>query len=422
MKLWDLIRSAHANLWRNKGRTILTIIAIFIGAFTIAITTGINTGVNDYIDRQLSGAGRDDQMMIMKKVDQGSTSDGPEVYQADSGTSGDAYLMGQADADKVADIPGIENSRPNQQFQADYIQSDNSDKYKVELQSGNGLTFDLKSGRQLSEDADDYEIILAQDYVEALGFDSAKDAIDAEVKIAASSQATQQQETVTATVVGVSNPSLISSASSIVNPALADELVSINQNGLPDQMKSQFYNILATIGDTSEEGISKVKDRLDDAGYTGQTFADQLGTIHAAIDGVTGVLTLFGAIALLAASFGIINTLYMSVQDRTREIGLMKAMGMGRGKVFLSFSIEAVLIGFWGSLVGILGAMLAAAIINPIATDSFLQGLDGLQLIQFSAPSVVMIMLVIMLIAFLAGTMPANRAAKLEPIEALRYE
>ncbi|MBU5584430.1 hypothetical protein KQJ29_33065, partial [Enterococcus sp. S181_ASV_20] len=49
MKLFDIIKSASSNLWRNKGRTVLTVIAIFIGAFTISLTTGVNNGVNDYI-------------------------------------------------------------------------------------------------------------------------------------------------------------------------------------------------------------------------------------------------------------------------------------------------------------------------------------------------------------------------------------
>ena len=50
MKLYDIIRMANSNLWRNKSRTLLTVLAVFIGAFTIMMTTGINTGVNNYID------------------------------------------------------------------------------------------------------------------------------------------------------------------------------------------------------------------------------------------------------------------------------------------------------------------------------------------------------------------------------------
>ena len=101
------------------------------------------------------------------------------------------------------------------------------------------------------------------------------------------------------------------------------------------------------------------------------TVEDEIGMIRQVINAITGVLTLFGAIALLAASFGIINTLYMSVQDRTREIGLMKAMGMGRFKVFLTFSIEALLIGFWGGVTGIAGAVVAGHFLNDFATTSF---------------------------------------------------
>ncbi len=64
------------------------------------------------------------------------------------------------------------------------------------------------------------------------------------------------------------------------------------------------------------------------------------------------MLNAFAVIALIAAGFGIINTLLMSVQERTREIGLMKAMGMGGGKVYTLFSLEAVFIGFLGSAIG----------------------------------------------------------------------
>ena len=65
MKLYDIIRMSNANLWRNKSRTFLTVLAIFIGAFTIMMTTGINTGVNDYIDKQVESVGSEDYLQIM---------------------------------------------------------------------------------------------------------------------------------------------------------------------------------------------------------------------------------------------------------------------------------------------------------------------------------------------------------------------
>ena len=58
MKFLDMVGTSASNLWRNKGRTFLTVIAIFIGAFTITLTSAVNSGVNDYINRQLSIFGK----------------------------------------------------------------------------------------------------------------------------------------------------------------------------------------------------------------------------------------------------------------------------------------------------------------------------------------------------------------------------
>jgi putative ABC transport system permease protein len=112
----------------------------------------------------------------------------------------------------------------------------------------------------------------------------------------------------------------------------------------------------------------------------------------------------------------------MSVQERTREIGLMKAMGMGSGKVFALFSSEAVFIGFLGSAIGAGIAILAGSAISSALAGSVLSGLPGLQIMLFEPASIVTVILVVMAIAFLAGTLPARRAAKQNPIDALRYE
>lgn len=423
MKLFDIIKSASSNLWRNKGRTVLTIIAIFIGAFTISLTTGVNNGVNDYIDRQINGVGGEDQLMVFPESQMGSADDDPQEYDPDKSSGADADYLTTKDLDKINATKGIKKVEPFHFLSTDYVQRKDGKKYLLSAVSVSDISIDLEAGREVNSAGDKYEINIAPEYLDALGFKNAKAALNQHIKIAVSSQATGEQEFLEATIVGVRNVSLIQQGQSIMSKALSDRIVRINENGMPENMKNKYGTLFATMDkNLSNAQITQLKERLTKKGFTAMTVEDEIGMIRQVINAITGVLTLFGAIALLAASFGIINTLYMSVQDRTREIGLMKAMGMGRFKVFLTFSIEALLIGFWGGVTGIAGAVIAGQFLNDFATTSFLDGLTGLTLLQFSWPSMLIILLVIMLIAFLAGTFPANRAARLDPINALRYE
>jgi putative ABC transport system permease protein len=427
MKISDILKSASSNLMRNKGRTILTIVAIFIGAFTISLTTGVNIGVNDYIDKQVGSVGGENQIMIQPKVSNGTGEDGaPQKYDENQKTSTmqQYEMLDTKDLDKIKKIKGLKNAEPMKSTAVNYIVGANNEKYVFSASSMfDNVNIDLEAGNQLDQKTSEYQINLAPEYVKALGYKSAKAALGQTVKITASSSATKEEKIVEAKIVGIRNTSLIQGGMSLMNPALVDEIVKINEAGLPDSMKDQYGVIIGEMAkDVTTKEINEIKERLDKAGYAGQTIEDQIGMIRNVIDAITGVLTMFGAIALLAASFGIINTLYMSVQERTREIGLMKAMGLGSGKVFIIFSVEAALIGFFGSALGILGAMGAGSLINQVAADSFLKSLSGFTLVQFSLPSSVIIILVIMAIAFLAGTLPARRAAKLDPIESLRYE
>ena len=168
--------------------------------------------------------------------------------------------------------------------------------------------------------------------------------------------------------------------------------------------------------------FNQAKADLEAQGFTGLTVADQIGAIQTVINGIIGVLNAFAVIALIAAGFGIVNTLLMSVQERTREIGLMKAMGMGGGKIFALFSVEAIFIGFLGSALGAGVAVGLGSVISSVLSDTVLSSLPGLHIMLFTPASVATIIGVVMLIAFLAGTLPARRAARQNPIDALRYE
>ena len=125
---------------------------------------------------------------------------------------------------------------------------------------------------------------------------------------------------------------------------------------------------------------------------------------------------------LFRSAFGIVNTLLMSVQERTREIGLMKAMGMSNSRVFALFSLEAAFIGFLGSAIGVLVAIVLGLPLSSALAAGPLAGLAGLNLLIFQPASIVGVIVLIVVIAFLAGTLPARRAARKTPIDALRYE
>ncbi len=179
---------------------------------------------------------------------------------------------------------------------------------------------------------------------------------------------------------------------------------------MPDDQEPTYASASVWFDATAgEEHRDALVETLADEGFTATTVEDQLGTFTSVIDTIVLVLNGFAVIALVAAGIGIVNTLFMSVQERTREIGLMKAMGLASGRVFALFSLEAVTIGLVGSAVGVLGAMVAAQVVDVALASSLLADLPGLTLVAFDPVSVVAVVLGVMAIAFLAGTLPAPR-------------
>lgn len=420
------------NFWRDKLRTILTVIAVFIGAFTIALTSAVNVGVNDYIDKQIGIFGNDSTFLEVSKKMENSPfgdSEGPTEYnpnQTSMNRDGMSYeTLSDKDLEKIKAIDGIEKIEPYKAVAIEYIEGANSKKFSINARSTiSGMVLDTKSGQPIDVDSNQPEINLPASYVEALGFENDEDAIGATVKLAVKNSATGKTEETTAKVVGILNKSLVQDMVGFYNQAALDEMFELQTAGLPDAMKHNYIGAMANLETdfTSGDNLEKIKKSLDGAGYRGLTIEDQIGMVRDIVNAITGALILFGAIALLAASFGIINTLYMSVQERTREIGLLKAMGMSNGRVFRIFSLEAIMIGFWGSLLGLGAAMLAGTVINNYASETFLKGLEGFNLTVFTPLNALIVCLVIMVIAFIAGALPSRRAAKQDPIEALRYE
>lgn len=132
------------------------------------------------------------------------------------------------------------------------------------------------------------------------------------------------------------------------------------------------------------------------------------------------VLIVIGFISLLVGAVGIVNTMYTSVMERTKQIGIMKAIGASDDDILSLFLIESGLIGLVGGIFGIILGIISAYFIGLIAANFGINGLFSFASLDFFG------FLVILIITFitgvLSGVLPARQASKMEPADALRYE
>jgi putative ABC transport system permease protein len=426
MKAVDVVATAFRNSFRSRLRTSLTVLAIFIGAFTLSLTNGLGTGVNSYLDDTVASVGVEDVMTVTKAAEdvptEGPAEYDPDQVEADGPPGVSTVALTDDDIDTIEDIDGVQSVQPVKQVATDYVQHDDGDRYVLAVsQFVPGMKVELAAGEQVDLDADERQLVLPESYLEPLELGSAQDAVGQTVRLAVT-DGTGTQVTTRATIVGVAEPGVISGSGAVPNDALTEALFDLQTSGGPEAEATRYGQASvwfdATAGTAEAQAL---QDRLEDAGYVGATLEDQLGTFTAVIDGIVLVLNGFAVIALVAAGIGIVNTLFMAVQERTREVGLMKAMGLSSGRVFSLFSIEAVVIGLVGSALGVLGAIGAGQLVNSFS-GTLLADLPGLTLVAFDPVTVATVVLAVMGIAFLAGTLPALRAARQDPISSLRYE
>ena len=434
MRLTDIIKQANHNLWHNRSRTILTTLAITVGSLTIMLTVGINAGVNGYIDKQVESTGGNDIIEVMPKgiADRMSsmmTLGATEVqeYRSNQGQSQQVSLTDR-DLAGIKRLKGVKLAKLSDLLYPSYITRDRDEAKKYKLTVGplaaSSIKLDLAAGRSVRIDGSEAEAILPDRYLEPLGFSSAKQAIGQVVRVGVPHRLGGQIDEVKIRIVGVQNQSIVGFGRVFLNDAAGRLVRSAYLTGMPEALRSQHGLIIIQVkpGYESKEKLAQIKQELTNMGYSSISEDDYISSIKLFFNAITVILTIFGVIALITASIGIVNTLLMSVQERTREIGLMKAMGLSSGRIFALFSLEAVSLGFWG---GTLAAGLAVVIkqtVNPWAGRNFLSGLPGFNLIELNPLYVGAIVMIVMVVAFLAGTLPAKRATKQDPIQALRYE
>ena len=423
MRLIDITKRAGRSLRQAKARTLLTSLAIGVGAFTITLSLAGGQGGREYADAIVSANTDVNELAVTKPV---PDADAVQRYEEGGVSSGAAGPFSQGlqaitadDVDAMAAIEGVASANPNYSPAVEYITFNGDDKYQATITTFSpSVTLTYAAGG-VEGDLGENEIIITEDYVEAFGFASAEDAINQQVAVVTRNVVTQQEQTFDMTIKGVSSESGLAfraQSSLLVSNDTAKTLYDTINTGSPLYGRFLLVSVLIENADDA----ASIKQTLVDDGFDAQTSEDVLGVVNTFINVLLGVLLGFGALAVLTAVFGIINTQYISVLERTQQIGLMKALGMSGRDVGLLFKFEAAWIGFLGGAIGSGVAVIAGTIANPFISEAL--GIGDIYLLVFTPVQVAAVIIGLMVIAVGAGIFPSRKASRLDPIEALRTE
>lgn len=169
--------------------------------------------------------------------------------------------------------------------------------------------------------------------------------------------------------------------------------------------------------------IDETRKKVDNMGYITEYVGDTVTQITSFFQIFRIALGLFGMIAVVIALLGMLNTLTISLLERTREVGLMKVLGMRKREVRNLFLVEAAIVGFFGGILGVILGILFAKFIDGVLWVVAIKTQNPvLQIFSFPVWFLVIVFFVTLLVSVLTGFYPARRASKIEPLEALRYE
>ncbi|NCU41763.1 MAG: FtsX-like permease family protein [Candidatus Moranbacteria bacterium] len=172
-----------------------------------------------------------------------------------------------------------------------------------------------------------------------------------------------------------------------------------------------------------ESQLERVRKLIEAKGFDTVSVADTVEKIDSLFTTARFVLVILGIVALCVASLGMFNTLTVSLLERTREVGLMKAMGMRSSEVKDLFLTESMVMGFVGGLCGLFFGYLAGEMLNIfLSAFAFTKKAEIIDVTHIPILFIVSIVLLSFFVGIITGVYPAKRATRISPLNAMRYE
>jgi len=401
----DYFLLAFNNLKRRKLRSWLTMIGIFIGIAAVVALISLGQGMQNYINDEFEKLGKDKIMIQAKGLGAPGSATSPSlalteddlrVVQNVKGVEwalGMIFKLGQVEFKKEVQITYVIGMEPED----------------VELMS-EIQTFDIKDGRWLKP-GDKYKVVVGYNH----GY---KDIWKRGVEVGDTMIIENQEFKVIGVVDKIGNQYDDSQV-------YAPKEVMRNLLGTGDELgwimakTAQSYNP-EDVAETIERKLRDYRDEKEDQEtFDVQTSEQLLQSFQNIFGAIQAVLVGIAAISLIVGGIGIMNTMYTSVIERTKEIGTMKAVGARNSDVLLIFLFESGLLGLVGGAIGIFIGYGLGKGAEYGATMAL-----GTNLLQASFPWYLIFgaLAFSFVIGTLSGILPAMQASKLKPADALRYE
>ena len=433
MRRIDIIRRAGKSLRLAKKRTILTSLAIAVGATTVAVAIAAAKGGNAYVESLANKIGDQRALTVIRAVKSrdpyapnkiSTTREDFEKTQAEESIK--SRVISKEDLNKISKVKGVRKASPAIPVSAETVRIENGEKYDVGIATKNDeQEMELSAGKlDKNNQIDAGKIVAPKAYVEVLGGKKPEDIIGKKVILEfkdSKGQIFEKTFEIQAVDAGKTETTFSYKGNFWIENSDGLAIATKQNEGDP-----QFYSLsVTTDGSRTVDEIKKDILALNGGSYYDvSTFADDKAIVQAGINAISAGLAGFGFLTLLAAVFGIINTQYISVLERTSQIGLMKSLGMRKSDVSKLFRYEAALIGLIGGIIGIVVAY-GITFLNPVIKNALkLQNTAGVDtnLLQPNWLAWILLVIVLMVISIISGYLPARKAAKMNPIEALRTE
>lgn len=186
--------------------------------------------------------------------------------------------------------------------------------------------------------------------------------------------------------------------------------------------KKEYYDgVLIKVESSSQ--VHETREQVEKLGLSSSSAQDEIDSVNRIMNGVTLVLAFFSSISLLVGGLMVVNTMVVSVYERTREIGISKALGASESDILRMFLAECLLIGTMGGVLGDLLGVLFATLIDRVGRSLLMSKLEIGNIEHLTALNFKILaagVLVSLLVSVLSGLYPAWRASKLDPVRALR--